>query len=67
MDNQEILKAEINVGKANIQLQKACGELMNIRKKFGVDDVEVIVRRDTEYDFGDGRYWLTVKFEKKED
>ena len=67
LNNEEILEAERDVEKANCQLQRACGTLMEVRKKFGVDDVEVIVRRDTEFDLGDGRYWLTVKFEKIED
>ena len=67
MDNQEILNAEMNVELANRQLQKACEALMNIRKKVGTDDVGVIVRRDTEFGFEDGQYWLKVKFEKLKD
>ena len=67
MNNQEILNAEMDVELANRQLQKACEALMKVRKAHGTDDTEVIIRRDTEYDFGDGRYWLKVKFEKLED
>ena len=67
MTNLEILNAELEVNRANLKLRKACEDLMEARKKFGVDDVEVIVRQDTEFDLGDGRYWLTVKFEKIED
>ena len=67
MTNLEILNAELEVERANLHLRRTCEDLMKARKKFGTDDVEVIVRRDTEFDLGEGRYWLTVKFEKIED
>ena len=67
MDNQDILNAEMDVELANRQLQKTCEALMKVRKVHGTDDVGVIARRTTEFDYGDGKYYLHIVFEKLRD
>ena len=67
MNTPEISNAERDVFTASRKLSDACKTLMELRKKFGVDDIGLITSNTFEYDLGEGKYFLQVTFEKTED
>ena len=60
----ELLNAERDIIRAELQLKNACQALTEVRKKFGIDDIGLISNNTVEYNLGDGKYLLQVTFKK---